>query len=507
MGLSQINPFNSLFGRVFIWFWSALAVILLSAFFLVKQLNNVVEVNAVSEKQANEAQATMQRLGQVAKRGGNINQALRRLGQRNGRQIVAINVKTKKLRFSFPVPLASNAEELRSFVESDSPLLIRLNNMEFVGPYSLNLEQTKYSVYVGRLLMRSERGGMSRSKATIVGLVLAIFLSTLFCFGLVLSITKPLGALRSASNKLAKGDLCTRIEGLESRRDEVGHVAQDFNTMAARLQSLIDNQKQLMANISHELRTPLTRLQLAVALLEDNLLKENHNENATDVKHLLRIENEISKMDEMIGQVLTLAKINTSQQALNLQNMSLQTLLDNLLQDAKFEAEASHKKVSVNSIPDANVYADPPLLVSAIENIIRNAIRFAKSEVHCEFILEDAEHDPKQKKALKTSCVRIVISDDGNGMQAQEIAKVFDPFFRGKHQVQEISKGAGLGLSIAKAAIELHGGTIQAEARGPHSTAESGGKKPAGTASLETSAQEPSPLSGLSVIIRLPIKD
>ena len=489
MQLAKFNPFNSLFGRVFVWFWTALLVILVSAFFLTKQLTDVLEVNAVNEKQEFEAGATVQRLSKVLLRNSSLHQSLRRLGKRNGLQIVAINTKTEQLHTSFPGPLAGNVNELKAFVDSDTPLLIRLNNMEFVGPYSLNFNQEDYKVYVGRLLMRSERNVMSRSKVATAGLVLAIFLSTVFCFALVLSITKPLGALRSASNRLAKGDLTTRIQGLESRKDEIGHLASDFNTMASRLQSLIDGQKTLMANVSHELRTPLTRLQLAVALLEGQLSTESENASSElNEKHLARIENEIIKMDQMIGQVLTLARINASQQSIDLQEISLNSLLKDVLHDASFEAEALNKKLTVSAIPDLVIHADTRLLISAIENILRNAIRFAKKEVSCEFNITLCELAANEVTSdeIDTECIEIKITDDGLGMTAIELDAVFDPFFRGSHQVHEVSKGAGLGLSIAKAAIEMHGGQIYAQAR-------------------DIKLAEASPLSGLSVIIRLPI--
>jgi two-component system sensor histidine kinase CpxA len=291
---------------------------------------------------------------------------------------------------------------------------------------------------------------------------------------------------------LARGDLTTRIEGLENRKDEVGNLAKDFNTMAARLQSLIDSQKQLMANVSHELRTPLTRLQLAVALLEEQLNTQTEGSiNNVNAKHLSRIENEIVKMDQMIGQVLTLAKINASMQRVDLQETTLSGLLSNVLQDAQFEAEAMNKSLLVNIIPEVSIKADMILLISAIENILRNAIRFAANEVSCD--LNIAAHN------LATDFVEIVINDDGVGMSAAELKTVFDPFFRGSHQVHEVSKGAGLGLSIAKAAIEMHGGSIQAKARFDKDISQ------AHIQDGERSCAEQSPLTGLSVIIRLPI--
>jgi two-component system sensor histidine kinase CpxA len=497
MKLSKVNPFNSLFGRVFIWFWTALLVIVLSSFFLAKQLTDVLEVNAVSQKQESEIALAMQRLTRVVERSNNLNQSLRRLGQRNGLHIVAINRNTGQRHTSFPTPLSRNIDELNGLVESDNPLLIRLNNMEFVGPYKLVFNTSEYSTFIGRLLLRSERNVMSRSKVAIAGLVLAIFLSTIFCFGLVLSITKPLGTLRLASNRWAKGDLTTRIEGLENRKDEVGNLAEDFNTMASRLQSLIDSQKQLMANVSHELRTPLTRLQLAVALLEDQintqpdgLLSNLHT------KHLSRIEDEIIKMDQMIGQVLTLAKINTSQQRIELQETSLGKLLKGVLQDARFEADAMNKSLVVGVIPDISINADMPLLISAIENIIRNAIRFSVKEVSCTVDIVSS--------GLATDFVEIVVNDDGAGMSASELKTVFDPFFRGSYQVHEVSKGVGLGLSIAKAAIEMHGGSLHASARHAQAFFDKDSSQ-ASKVKCERSFEEQSPLTGLSVILRLPI--
>lgn len=489
MQLHKLNPFNSLFGRVFVWFWTALLVILVSAFFLVKQLTNVLEVNAASDSQLERAAAELQRLNRGLERGNSLNQSLRRLGQRNGSHFVAIKMGSNELRLGFPGPLSGNINELKAFTEGESPLLIQLNNMEFVGPYSLVYKESVYKVFVGRLLLRSERNAMSRSKVAIAGLSLAIILSTFFCFALVMSITKPIGALRIASHHLAKGDLTTRIQGLEARQDEVGNLARDFNAMAARLQNLVDSQKQLMANVSHELRTPLTRLQLAVALLEDELLAENNDAPANSkAKQLSRIESEITKMDQMIGQVLTLAKLSASQQRVNKQNVTIASLLANVLRDARFEAEAMEKRLVLSDIPDVSIYADSQLLLSALENIIRNAIRFASKTVYCQF-----------REDITAQYVEIRITDDGTGMSASELASVFDPFFRGSHQVSEVSKGAGLGLSIAKAAIEVHEGSIQATAAAL--LAETSVGEPPSQRSL----QQSSPLTGLSVIIHLPI--
>jgi two-component system sensor histidine kinase CpxA len=201
-------------------------------------------------------------------------------------------------------------------------------------------------------------------------------------------------------------------------------------------------------------------------------------------------------MDQMIGQVLTLAKINASQQRIELQEMTLVSVLEGVLQDARFEASAMNKALIVGTIPDISINADIPLLISAIENIVRNAIRFAVKEVSCELNIVS--------NSLAIDFVEIVINDDGVGMSATELKTVFDPFFRGSYQVHEVSKGAGLGLSIAKAAIETHGGSLHASAGHAQARFDKDSSQ-AGSAQCKRSFEEQSPLTGLSVIIRLPI--
>ena len=475
MKFEKLNPFNSLFGRVFVWFWFALLVILLSAFFITKQLSNVVEVSAAEAGQIDSGTLVVEKLARLLDKGGRFSQSLRRAGDRRGNiQIVAINRADKDIRFNFPAPLAGNITELKGFIDAEYPVLIKLNNMQFVGPYPITHNDKNYQIFVGRLLKREERSGMSRSRAAIAGLSLAIVLSTLFCFALVLSMTKPISALRKASKRLADGELSYRIEGLESRHDEIGQLADDFNSMASQLQSVVENQKQLMANVSHELRTPLTRLQLATALLEDQEVDEKSRsiEQENKAKQLHRIQTDIDKMDKLIGQVLTIAKLNATERTIHLATHSLTHLLSGVFNDGKFEAEANGKELVVNQIPTLSGQFDANLIVSAIENIIRNGLRFAEKTVHCE-IQVDSEKNT-------SSSLRITISDDGQGMKAEQINQVFDPFFRGENQVSENNKGAGLGLSIAKAAVEAHHGTI--------------------------SAKE-SPFGGLSVIIQIPIAE
>ncbi|MBF7073797.1 HAMP domain-containing protein [Glaciecola sp. MH2013] len=468
MRLQQLNPFNYLFGRVFVWFWVALLVIVFSAFFLARQLSTTFEINAATPEQIAVSAMVKERIERQLNNERRISSALRRASERGKLQLVTINDVSGDLRSNFPPPLVGNVEKLRELSAASGPVLISLNNMQFVGPHKIDYRGESYSLFVGRLLLRGERPGPSRSTGAIAGLSLAIVLSTAFCFLLVLGISRPIGALRKASNALSQGALSTRIEGFKNRKDEIGLLADDFNSMAERLQQVVENQKQLMANVSHELRTPLTRLQLSAALLEDaNSHPDNPNKKQVD-----RIQNEIQKMDKMIGHALTIAKLNSdSENVMNsaMVTTSLDDLLSSVLDDASFEAQALSKSLEVSLIPDSSMKANGELLASAIENILRNGLRFAKSLVRCELELNSGEH---------STTLTITIEDDGPGMPLTQVNQIFDPFFRGSEQSSQSHKGAGLGLAIAKAAVEVHGGNISAQA---------------------------SQLGGLSVIIRLPI--
>jgi two-component system sensor histidine kinase CpxA len=479
--MQKLNPFNYLFGRVFLWFWLALLVIVLSGFFLARQLSTVFEINAVSKQQLASSGKAVDRLERLLARDISLNLALRRAGDRGKIQLVMVNDVSGEFRGNFPPEFLGRVDRLEELRETSSPVLISLNNMQFVGPYKITHRTQSYSLFVGRLLLREERDGASRSTAAIAGLSLAILLSTIFCFVLVLSIARPIGALRKATNKLTDGDLSSRISGFDKRRDEIGLLADDFNSMATRLQQVVENQKQLMANVSHELRTPLTRLQLCAALLEDELIAGAAEENQVGQKQLSRIHSEIEKMDEMIGQALTIAKLNSSEGSLprlTLGPVEPSVLLGDLLSDASFEAKANNKDLNIGELPSLTLNVDSQLISSAVENILRNGLRFAKQQVCCQFSLQLDEATNTTNQKLKHSYFCIRISDDGEGIPEPQRSQIFEPFFRGMGQDQQTTKGAGLGLAIAKAAIEAHGGDICAET---------------------------SHLGGLSVIIRLPV--
>ncbi|MEI7791478.1 MAG: ATP-binding protein [Alphaproteobacteria bacterium] len=267
---------------------------------------------------------------------------------------------------------------------------------------------------------------------------------------LTLFIIVPIRRIRAAFGRLAAGDLKVRLGDAWLRRhDEITDLATDFNRMAARLEELVASRDRLLADISHELRSPLARLHLAIALARQSPEKE--------AQSLERIGKEADKLEEMVGELLTLSKIEsgatTSDEYFFVSEVSRM-----VADDARFEAQGKGVEIrfaanAEHPDQEALIVGSGKLISRAIENIVRNALRFSRSG--------DAitlEMDSSQAGTTLT------IRDQGPGAKPEQLKSLFDPFFRGD---PGSGHGYGLGLAIAKRAILAHGGTITA-ANGNH---------------------------------------
>ncbi|MDG1122808.1 MAG: ATP-binding protein [Glaciecola sp.] len=443
MNLRQLNPSNSLFGRIFIWFWLATLVMLGSGVLLSRLLVSNVSLDEVDEIKLQRAMVFAERIERRLEQGQTIQQAITR-NQRARGLVVVYPQGERKPVLSFPQPLLREWHAFRSLLDESKAWDIRLHNSHFIGPIAISNNAQTYQVFIGRLLPRDQVE--DDFSIGIIVMIVALILSALFCAALVSSLSKPIASLRQATKEIAAGDLASRITGLTHRKDEIGQLAQDFNQMAARVQSLVDSQQQLLANVSHELRSPLTRLQLAVALLD------GASDEQTKAQNTQRIDKEIKEIDSLIGQLLTLAKVNT-QEAVTVENYSLATLLQPLIDDAIFEAQSMSKTLQVSSIPDMTIQAQRELFNSALDNILRNALRFAEH-----FVTIDVQKSARNGQ----QGINISICDDGAGVEEQALTQLFEPFYRAHNQVATYN-GAGLGLAIASAAVQHHGGHIRAE--------------------------------------------
>ena len=284
-----------------------------------------------------------------------------------------------------------------------------------------------------------------------VWLAIAVLLSGLVCFGLAQYLTRPIRKLQLATKKLAQGNLNTRVsDAIGNRRDEIANLGQDFDQMAIRLQSLVTNQKQLLSDISHELRSPLARMQLAIGLAQKKQDQIQDKDITTEIE---RIQKEAERLDELVGQSLTLSRLEAGAVYAKEDFVDIKELLEDIIKDCNFEASEQQKTVTFSAEKSWTINANIELLRRALENIIRNAIRYTDKDTSVDVSL--IQND---KGSMK-----ITICDHGAGIPEDKINGLFEPFVRLSEARDRDSGGYGLGLAIAKRAIEFHKGHISAK--------------------------------------------
>jgi signal transduction histidine kinase len=279
--------------------------------------------------------------------------------------------------------------------------------------------------------------------------IIAILLSAgLGCYLLARHLAAPIVQLRAATRKLAGGDLSTRVaSSIGNRRDELAELGGDFDRMAERMQFLMNGQKRLLGDISHELRSPLTRLNLALGVARR--VAGQQADRAHD-----RIEREAERLNELIGQLLTLTELESGEQQIKREPVRLDELVLNIGADAEFEAKGLNRSVAVETTTNCTVSGDVWLLRRAIENVVRNAIRHTDEGTAVEVRMY---HEPGRKLPVTVS-----VRDHGPGVPAHSLSKLFLPFYRVDDARDRRAGGTGLGLSITERAIRLHGGTVEA---------------------------------------------
>jgi two-component system sensor histidine kinase CpxA len=283
-----------------------------------------------------------------------------------------------------------------------------------------------------------------------VYLTIAMFPAALVCMLLSLYLSGPITRLRTTAQRLASGDLNARAAPLDiPRGDEIGELARDFDRMAAQIQALMSAQRRFVADVSHELGAPLTRMHLALALLRRQLAHADRGE-------LARIERETDKLSNLVQQLLLMARMEAGSRPVEeLAPVSLNGLCDSIVEDANFEAAQANCLVT-GSREEVTTLAYPQLLRQAIDNVLRNALRYAPAGSEIEL---DCRVDEVGANVI------IAVSDAGPGVPQALLKDIFRPFFRTASGREETSGGTGLGLAIASEAMALHEGTITARNR------------------------------------------
>lgn len=257
-------------------------------------------------------------------------------------------------------------------------------------------------------------------------------------------LAKPIRNLRWAFEGVASGRLDTRVAPrMGSRRDEMADLGRDFDRMAQQLQGLVGSQRRLLHDVSHELRSPLARLQAAVGLARQNPQRIEAS--------LDRIERESQRLDELVGELLTLSRLEAGTGTLRRERFDLVELVASVTDDARFEAHALGRDLAFPAGEAIVIDGSAELLHRALENVIRNAVKYSAEGSRVDVSVACEPHG---------EAVRIEVSDCGPGIAEEDLGSVFEPFYRGTNA--RASGGYGLGLAIARRAVEAHGGSIVA---------------------------------------------
>jgi two-component system, OmpR family, sensor kinase len=254
------------------------------------------------------------------------------------------------------------------------------------------------------------------------------------------SITRPLERLTAAAEAFGRGHLSTR-SGIVAQ-DEVGRLARSFDEMADRIQAARRAEKELLANVSHELRTPLARMKMGLELIDVRA-------DPAARKRILALNEEIDELERLIADVLTTSRLELS--ALPLRPVKLQAR--EVLEKSRDRAEALSQAqlIEIEAPPDLVLTADEALLSRALDNLIENARKYAAN----------SEKPIRMEATRENGAILLAVRDHGPGFAADELPRVFDPFYRGETAASHGS-GYGLGLALARRVAEAHGGSIRA---------------------------------------------
>jgi len=273
-------------------------------------------------------------------------------------------------------------------------------------------------------------------------LMLAVAAAAVTSLLLARYLASPIERLQRAARALAAGSLDARVGfPFIRRRDEVGTLARDFDAMAAQIQTQVTTKETLLRDVSHELRSPLARIRVALALAQ-----RKANDKAQ--QDLARIEQETEQLDDLVGQILTLARVR-SDRLTTLEAIDLGRLVTDISADVEFESSDMTIDLALSPVPP--IRAQPQELKSAIENILRNAVLHTAPNGHIAVSLKPV-----------VAGVEIRVRDQGPGVDSAHLDRIFEPFYRADASRDHKREGFGLGLAIAAEVVDRHEGSISA---------------------------------------------
>lgn len=437
-------PIRSLFIKIFVWFW--LVTIIINVVLFVAVAITRPTPTGRSWRDLVNVSSNAQRAGEIYEHGGAAELApfLQERDKRAGINVVFFDVIGNELSGRTIPPGAT--ELVAKAIKSDDTEFNFAGLHTLVAKPILTANGNRY-IYVANI----PRPPFQMSLRTQgLRLLVVLLFGGLFCYGLAKYLTTPIKKLRLATNELAEGKLGARVgTKLVRRRDEIGQLGRDFNGMAERLESMVLAQQRLLGDISHELRSPLARLGVALGLARQR--------SGAEVKGALdRIERESDNLNEMISQLLSLTRLESGTDGRKKTEVDLASLVKEVAADADFEARSINRSVQVVQTEECSIKGVEELLRSAIENVVRNAVRFTAEGTAVEVSLS------RQNGAGDNFAV-IRVRDRGRGVPEEVLERIFRPFYRTEDaRDRQSGGGTGLGLAITERAVRLHGGSVRA---------------------------------------------
>ncbi len=418
---------NSLFGRILLWFWCTLAITLIGSAFI-SALNLTENISDATAPAAQRLKFDLEEARAAYENGGRpaLQAFMDNLHQIYGATGILTDEKGRDLLTG-----RNRLDLIRNYAQRPSLPFLTLGITTAVQA----AEDKKY--WFISIAPRHAVASWFITPDHIFWLAATLLL----CYWLASSLTSPVRALQKTVERFGKGDLSARLNS--TRRDEIGQLAQSFDRMAARIETLLAAERRLLLDISHELRSPLARLGVAVELARTG----------DDTQSALnRIQKESDRLNALVGQLLQVTRAEGDPDSLRRDPIRLDQLLEQLVDDARIEAAAHGCEIEFQPPGPITIAGDPELLRRSIENVIRNAIRYSPKGKTIQVSL-------RRDGPVVTTIVR----DYGPGVPEEALPRLFDPFYRVESDRGRMSGGIGLGLSIARRAIELHKGNIRAK--------------------------------------------
>lgn len=441
---------RSLFLRVFLWFW--LTLVLVGAAFVVSSpfLTRTRPRLARWERNAGERVLRhVERVAEALEREGleTLNPFLnrRRLGGGGGPPPM-VQIFDETGREMLGNRADREARELASKALEQGEAIAERRGIRHLIARPVTDSEGRRMVVVGVILRHPSPVDLLEPAVLAPRLLLLAVVAAVLVWWLARHLSAPVAALRKTTGALASGDLSARVPGkIVGRHDEFGQLARDFNGMAEHVERLVENQRRLLGDVSHELRSPLARLNVALELARQRASGEA--EGALD-----RIELESSRLDDLISRLLEFTRLE--HEPVERVPVDLVVLTEEAVADAAFESIRAEVRFKRSQSGETRVLGDAGQLRSAIDNVIRNAVFFTGPDTVVEVEVECA-----------ADLARIRVADRGPGVPEEELAKIFDVFYRIEDARDRGRGGAGLGLAIALRAVHLLGGSISARNR------------------------------------------